>query len=256
MEPSFSARFHGRFFVKHRQQRARSGTRFVRYTTKEMVYNASRCKLSSTQTSVLAKGLNFAVVPHTDKLPTDDFIVATAQLPGKDKNKLRNEVAGLLCSFNPPLSNIAKEERKALEDLKKVSSITILPANKGKCTVVMDKEEYEKKIKCMLDDKNTYQTLNQDPTQSYKKKLIQTLQSLKKEYKNHKRVNTSIFIPHKKLLLGCTARPQFYKQNLPLRPIVLYWLDTIQPFQIFGRPTSPISGTNRASCERHQGSCR
>lgn len=48
--------------------------------------------------------------------------------------------------------------------LKKNYNILILASDKGNKTVAMDKEEYHKKMKYKLDERNTYRTLRQDPT--------------------------------------------------------------------------------------------
>ena len=50
----------------------------------------------------------------------------------------------------------------------------ILPADKGNVTVVMDREEYNKKIESMLAEK-TYKKLRRDPTQSIERKIGQAL---------------------------------------------------------------------------------
>jgi len=55
-------------------------------------------------------------------------------------------------------------ERQALGNLAKNKDITILPADKGKATVIMDTDDYELKVKEMLDDKRTYEILKSDPT--------------------------------------------------------------------------------------------
>ena len=41
----------------------------------------------------------------------------------------------------------------------------ILPADKGKCVVILDKEEYSNKVNMMLSDERTYRKLIRDPTQ-------------------------------------------------------------------------------------------
>ena len=78
---------------------------------------------------------------------------------------------------------MTKEERQAIKVLKRVEDIFILPADKGKSTVVLVKNEYEEKVKTMLDDKKTYEELPSDPTPKYKRKLVATLSNLKKEGK-------------------------------------------------------------------------
>ena len=42
----------------------------------------------------------------------------------------------------PPGSDISREERKALGDLRKDDGIEIFPGDKGKCTLILNKEEY------------------------------------------------------------------------------------------------------------------
>ena len=97
----------------------------------------------------------------------------------------------------------------------------ILPADKGRATVVMDKTEYEEKIHTMLNDAHTYEKLQADPTSSYKRKLIEKLTKLKKDGKimedQYKYLYpTSEATPR----LYCT--PKIHKANNPLRPIVDY----------------------------------
>ncbi|XP_072048938.1 uncharacterized protein [Amphiura filiformis] len=79
------------------------------------------------------------------------------------------------------LTNVTKEERKAIKDLKKAEDIIILPADKGKSTVVLDRVDYDEKVNTMLGDKKTYEELPNDPTAKYKRKLVSALSKLKKE---------------------------------------------------------------------------
>ena len=55
----------------------------------------------------------------------------------------------------PLPSNISKSERRALIELRKCREITILPADKGKATVVMNVSDYEDKVTEMLSDART-----------------------------------------------------------------------------------------------------
>ena len=91
----------------------------------------------------------------------DEFMLATELACSKIKQaeavQLRSKVANILTSSNPPKSNLSKDERQAIKELKKIDNIMILPADKGRATVVMDKEEYEQKVTTMLSDKKTYE---------------------------------------------------------------------------------------------------
>ena len=91
--------------------------------------------------------MNFAITPH--HIPKNDIIVATElackSLSTNEAAQLRTEIVGAIKSSKDTKSNISKAVKTALRSLKQENSITILPADKGRATVVMDKTEYEKK---------------------------------------------------------------------------------------------------------------
>ena len=122
-----------------------------------------------------------------------------------------------LKSHKPTSSNITKGERQALNTLKKQKD----GADKGKATMIMDIEEYESKVSRMLADEKTYEPLKINPTGSYKRKLISSLQRLKRESKITSQQYDYLYpasesVPH----LCCT--PNIHKKDNPLRPIVAY----------------------------------
>ncbi|XP_072025128.1 uncharacterized protein [Amphiura filiformis] len=118
-----------------------------------------------------------------------------------------------------PKSNITKGEKTALRDLKADPSILVLPADKGRATVVLNKETYVEKASELLSDSNTYKTLKRDPTPTYRNQLVQVLQSL--------RDSGAIDVPtYRRLYPTSSDVPKFYglpkihKAACPLRPIV------------------------------------
>ena len=62
-------------------------------------------------------------------------------------------------------------EQKALKRLKTDENIVILPADKGRVTVVMDKTDYNDKMDTLVNDKQTYEVLKRDPTPALQRKL-------------------------------------------------------------------------------------
>ncbi|KAI8482705.1 hypothetical protein Bbelb_395850 [Branchiostoma belcheri] len=68
-----------------------------------------------------------------------------ARLPERQAEALRNKVATTLKVSKPPASNITREERTALKDFATNQDILILPTDKGRCTVVLDREQYDRK---------------------------------------------------------------------------------------------------------------
>ena len=130
---------------------------------------------------MLKKGMNFAVTP--EQIPVDDIIVGVEGglqgLTGLDVDKAHLQRAGVLMSAKPPPFNLPWSLRKALDDLKK-EDIVILPADKGRCTVVMDETEYHAKTDSLLADQKFDKVLDKDSTCSTERKMNAALLWLKK----------------------------------------------------------------------------
>ena len=69
-----------------------------------------------------------------------------------EEGEFKFAIDGCIKSAKIPKSSLNKDQRQALKDLTKEKSILVLPADKGKCTIVMDTDDYETKVKTMLDD--------------------------------------------------------------------------------------------------------
>jgi len=70
----------------------------------------------------------------------------------------RNSIAGILQRARPPPSNPTPDQCKALSTLIQDDSI-IIPADKGRSTVILNKPDYDQKIKALLSDQKTYKRL-------------------------------------------------------------------------------------------------
>ncbi|XP_072039336.1 uncharacterized protein [Amphiura filiformis] len=208
--------------VKNSTEPDLSGTQLKKWREK-WVKNISDKELSEPEQKLLARGLNFAV--SVDKIPHEEYIVACetacAKLPWEEAKSLRAEVAGTLKSAKPPKSNISKEERVALNILKKSKDILIMGADKGKCTVVQSPNEYESKVNDMLSDQHTYEKLSKDPTPAYKRKLVEILKRLKSENKiNESQYRLLYPTAENTPRMYCTTK--IHKPGNPIRPIVDY----------------------------------
>ena len=134
---------------------------------------------------------------------------------------MRAEVVGVLRNAKAPKSNVSKDERSAINKLSKDKTILVMPADKGRSTVIIGVDDYEKKVQDLLNDDKTYELLPTDPSAKYKRKLIATLARLKQEGK----IDESQY----RLLYPTTANtPRLYcttkihKAGNPVRPIVDY----------------------------------
>ncbi|XP_072030495.1 uncharacterized protein [Amphiura filiformis] len=130
-------------------------------------------------------------------------------------------MVGVLKSTNNTKSNLSKDEKIALKDLRKEDTILILPADKGKSTVVLDKEDYEEKVNIMLNDDKTKEKLKSDPTARYKKKLVSLLTRFKKEEKITVKEYWKLY-PTVENTPRMYCTPKIHKAGTPLRPIVDY----------------------------------
>ena len=109
--------------------------------------------------------LNLAVTPAN--IPATEIIAkveaAVRQLDAEQADTVRRAVNGILQQAEPPEHNITKEMRDALKSLKEDESIMVLPADKGRASVVMDTDTYRAKMSTLIEN-GPYQLLNKDPT--------------------------------------------------------------------------------------------
>nr|VZI24887.1 unnamed protein product [Spirometra erinaceieuropaei] len=106
-----------------------------------------------------------------------------------------------------------------MRELRRGDSIIILPADKGRSTVVLNREDYNEKAKALLDDRGFYRPAQK----SQAKAVADRLSKLLREYR-HKNVITEN--EWHQMRATDTAPARFYglskihKANFPLRPIV------------------------------------
>ena len=110
------------------------------------------------------------------------------------------------------------DEQQALKRLKNDKDIVILPADKGRVTVVMGKTDYHNKMDALFNDKQTYKVLKRDLTPALQRKLNSKLLTLKKtdafDIQRYYRLRCSVPEPPK--------LPKLHKSGIPMRPIVLF----------------------------------
>ena len=119
-----------------------------------------------------ARTLNFAVTPKN--IPTAEIIAkvesAVRQLHAEHADTVRRDVNSILQQAKPPEPNITKEMQYALKE--EDDPIMVLPADKGRASVVMDADNYHAKMSSLTEN-GPYQLLNKDPTDRLTCKLSQ-----------------------------------------------------------------------------------
>ncbi|KAL9965123.1 hypothetical protein ACROYT_G028877 [Oculina patagonica] len=195
-----------------------AGTPYVDKTN--WVINFSSRSLSDAEIALLRKGLNFAVTPTN--IPAKEIIAsvesAVRQLNTEQADLVRRAVNSILQQAEPPEPNITKEMRDGLKSLKEDDSIMILPADKGRASVVLDTDTYRTKMSTLIEN-GPYQLLNKDPTDRLTRKLTEKLLTLKRSGDLSEAVYNKIRPRHKQppRIYGL---PKIHKADVPLRPIV------------------------------------
>ena len=143
-------------------------------TDKNWVRNISSRPENGTQ--VLSYGLKHSVTPK--HIPTDDIVSSAEsvlarqrELPESTKDDIRSRMASTLQSASLTDCNLTKDELHALRRLRNDKDIVLLPADRRRVTVVMDKKDYTDKMDSLVNDKQTYEPLKCDPTPALQRRL-------------------------------------------------------------------------------------
>ena len=114
-----------------------------RKTDDNWVRNISSRPLDETETQILSYGLKHSVTPK--RIPTETIVSSVEAVLSRQrdlsepvKDNIRSRIASTLQSASLPDNNLTNDERQALKRLKTDKDIVILPADKGRVTVVME----------------------------------------------------------------------------------------------------------------------
>ncbi|XP_050559861.1 uncharacterized protein LOC118265684 [Spodoptera frugiperda] len=171
---------------------------------------------------VLDRGLNFAPtpnhIPYEEVIGSVEEVIRRNQIPASDADVLRQDTAVALRHAKLPTPNITAEEKAALRNLRQDEDVLVLKADKGNATVVMNVTEYDKKIRHLLSDVNTYKRVNYNPT-------ARTNRSTHKIIKECQQILTDdtfkyLLRPRNVQPPKIFGLPKVHKPNVPLRPIV------------------------------------
>ena len=136
-------------------------------------------------------------------------------------------ITNILKRAKPPQTkNITSNQQKALGDLRNYESITIVPADKGRAIVVLDRDTHQQKINNMLSDKNTYEKITDKRRNRTAKDLNILLSKIKMEPSPQNPEEKQILQKLYYKLHSIDANPatfygtpKIHKPDMPLRPI-------------------------------------
>ncbi|BHF62483.1 hypothetical protein SprV_0301040100 [Sparganum proliferum] len=185
-----------------------------------LVHNMSSKQLTPTQLKVLSHEacFNTADADPVNLVATVESILKQTGEPDETTHLIRQQVTSLVMAHKPR-AIITKAEQSALKALRNDTSIVILPADKGRSTVVLDKTDYAQKANALLEDRQAYLPCGEESI----KTLVTQLEKTLADMQSNKAISRSVRLTIKPTD-AAPARfyglPKVHKPGLPLRPIV------------------------------------
>ena len=186
-----------------------------------LVINLTKTKLSEGQQRVLELGLNIASTPK--EIPKMDIVARTEEVARRIKDEnvaqtLRERIKIHLEEAKPPTKNLTPSERRAITSLKKNRDLVILPADKGRATVVMNQDMYKEKMMKLLDSKD-YCIVKKNPIP----RMELAIRTILSTFERAGMIDTHIkrrLTPYNSLIPQIYGLPKIHKEGCPMRPIV------------------------------------
>lgn len=205
----------------------------ITQNTTNWIENLSDTQIPDNVQEILSLGPNFAIPTTKNKeVPINDIISSIEsniqELNTTEKDEIRIEISNTLTNFqkkqkNKKIPGKQKTFQNKINQTKKFiknnPQIVILKPDKSNKTVIMNEQQYDEKMNNLLNDKTTYQLVNNDPT----KKLQTENNNLIKRWENKCLISPNTA---KKLKINNSLSPKIYglpklhKPNIPLRPII------------------------------------
>ncbi|BHF62101.1 hypothetical protein SprV_0100508200 [Sparganum proliferum] len=186
----------------------------------KLVHNLSSKELTKDQMQVLRHEASFNT---TDAKPVNmiaavESILSQTEATEETKSLIRHQVSSLLMAHRPR-EVLSKVERDALRELKTDKDLVIVPADKGRSTVVLDRTDYLQKAKGLLEDRQFYVPCTTNPVKALTREINATLLALE----NSGAITPTdrrMARPQDTALARFYGLPKVHKDGAPLRPIV------------------------------------
>nr|VZI44706.1 unnamed protein product [Spirometra erinaceieuropaei] len=161
---------------------------------------------------------NTADAKPVNMIAAVESILSQTGATDETKNLIRHQVSSLLMAHRPR-DVLSKVERDALKELRADNDLVIVPADKGRSTVVLDRTDYNQKAKSLLEDRQSYVPCESNPMKTLTREINATLLGME---------NSGAISPIDRRMARAqeTALARFYglpkvhKEGAPLRPIV------------------------------------
>nr|VZI32662.1 unnamed protein product [Spirometra erinaceieuropaei] len=163
------------------------------------VHNLSSKQLTDDQIKVLQheSGYNTGDAQPVDFIAALEVAFSKTDAAEDSKKAIRQRVASLIISHRPRRT-ITSAELKTIWELKNDDEIVIVPADKGRAAVVLDKSEYVAKAHQLLNDNQSYKVIDADPMKALAAlneiRLAEEIKDLRVEVKDRAEVHANRII--------------------------------------------------------------
>lgn len=149
--------------------------------TGRLVHNLSSLTLTHSQLTLLQRdtGHNLMDAQLLDFIAALEPAMHDGDMGEEARNNVKQQIAGLLIQHRHH-ETLSREEWVALNQLKRNSPIIVLPADKGRATVILDRTEYESKALSLLEDVTAYRVVDKDPRTQMTNKINKLLNKLRR----------------------------------------------------------------------------
>nr|VZI14582.1 unnamed protein product [Spirometra erinaceieuropaei] len=147
-----------------------------------------------------------------------ESVLCQTEATEETKNLIRHQVSSLLLAHGPR-EVLSKVERDALRELKADKDLVIVPADKGRAQVVLDRTDYLQKAKGLLEDRQFYVPCATNPLKALTREINATLLALE----NSGAITPTdrrMARPQDTTLARFYGLPKVHKDGAPLPPIV------------------------------------
>nr|VZI24205.1 unnamed protein product [Spirometra erinaceieuropaei] len=186
----------------------------------KLVHSLSSKELTKDQMQVLRHEASFktADAKTINMIAAAESILCQTESTEETKSLIRHQVSSILMAHRPR-EVLSKVECDALRELKADKDPVIVPADKGRATVVLDRTDYLQKAKGLLEDRQFYVPCATNPLKALTREINATLLALE----NSGAITPTdrrMARPQDTALARFYGLPKVHKVGANLRPIV------------------------------------
>nr|VZI18684.1 unnamed protein product [Spirometra erinaceieuropaei] len=186
----------------------------------KLVHNLSSMELTKDQMQVLRHEalLNTADAKPVNMIAVVKSILSQTEATEETRSLIGHQMSILLMTHGPR-EVLSKVRRDALRELKADKDLVIVPADKGRATIVLDRTDYLQKAKGLLEDRQFFVPCATNPLKALTREINATLLALE----NSGAITPTdrrMARPQDTALARFYGLPKVHKDGAPLRPIV------------------------------------